>query len=178
MHATDCPRHTNTRIHSAAIRCYVQSTILERLVRLTFEATYGAGGLSIGCLLRTYRSVHKHPLESFFLDIYFPERRRYRSSRFSDNDKSRDALIRLTQRELLHAFNTGIASPNDVDRDGWTLLHVSIFYLYLKSTNNEQLQVEYANNNGHGTDYLQLAAQIIRLLVSMGAKMDCHDNRG
>jgi hypothetical protein len=180
MHVKDCPAHTSTKRYSAAIRCYVQTTILENLLKLSFEATYGAGGLSMGFLLRTFRRIQTHPLKSFFHDLYRQERHRHghRSSKPSYNNKTRDALLRLTQRELLHAFNTGIASPNDVDCKGRTLLHVTLFYLYLlDATNNGQLQVEYANNC-HGIKDPQLAAQIIRLLISMGAKTDCLDGFG
>jgi hypothetical protein len=130
LHAEDCPTHESTKSYSAAIRCYVQSTILENLVKLSFEATCGAGGFSMGLLLQTYRKVKRHHLDSFFHDIYHLERHRHRSVKPSYDSKTRDALFRFTQRELWRAFNSGIASPNDVDSNGRTLLHVSAFYLY------------------------------------------------
>jgi hypothetical protein len=131
MHVKDCPAHKNMKSCFAAIRCYAQSTILENLVKLSFEATRGGGGFSMGMLLRTYRRVQKHPMESFFKDLYRQRRHKHGSKYPSYDDKAQYALVRLTQRELWRAFNSGIASPNDVDSHGKTLLHVSICCLYL-----------------------------------------------
>lgn len=75
----DCPAHNSTKNYSAAIRGHLQSTILENLVRLSFEATCGAGGFSMGLLVRTYRQVQRHPLinprmatrlKMFYLDLH------------------------------------------------------------------------------------------------------------
>lgn len=136
-HVKDCPAHNTTKNYSAAIRGHLQSTILENLVRLSFEATCGAGGFSMGLLVRTYGEVQRHPLESFFQDLYQRWRYKNGSHKPSHGNKTQDALLRLTQRELWRAFNTGVASPNDVDKDGRTLLHVSKLYPYVsKAINN------------------------------------------
>ncbi|KAH6665505.1 hypothetical protein B0J14DRAFT_569108 [Halenospora varia] len=163
MHAEGCPAYTSTKSYSAAIRYHVQSTVLKSLVKLSFQATCGAGGLSIGVSLRMCRRIQKHPLDSFFKDLYhLPRRHRHMYSKTSDNKRTRDDLLRLTRRELMRTFNAGIASPEDVDYQGRNLVH---------------LQLHYAKYP-LGTSDLQLAAQVIHLLKSMGAKSDSVDHYG
>jgi hypothetical protein len=68
--AKDCSAHTDTKTHHTHIRCFMQSTMLSNLVKLSFEAINGAGGFSIGLQLRAQTKVQKLPLESLFLDLY------------------------------------------------------------------------------------------------------------
>ncbi|KAH8590623.1 hypothetical protein B0O99DRAFT_675868 [Bisporella sp. PMI_857] len=165
VYSENCKVHANNQAYLAHIRCYIQSTILRNLVKLSFEAIYGAGGCSISFGLRTSRIVHKLPLKSFFYDLY-----RYRSPRNQKilywghhnriyNRKKQNKLLRVVHRKLLEAFNSGKASPDDVDEYGWTLLHLQAFFIN-KLKNGEK---------GFG-------AQIIQLLISMGVKTDLVDN--
>jgi hypothetical protein len=68
--AKDCSAHTDIKTHHTHIRCFMQSTILSNLVKLSFEAIHGAGGFSIGLQLRAQTKVQKLPLESLFRDLY------------------------------------------------------------------------------------------------------------
>ncbi|KAH8655008.1 hypothetical protein BGZ60DRAFT_435416 [Tricladium varicosporioides] len=124
-HEESCPIYTSTKSYPAAISWHVQRGVLGHLVKLSFQATHGAGGLSIGVSIRTCNQIQKHPLDSFFRDIYFCERRNRDMSReSSDNKKTRDYICTLIRRELIRTFDAGIASPDDVDCQGKTLLHL------------------------------------------------------
>ncbi|KAH8586075.1 ankyrin repeat-containing domain protein, partial [Bisporella sp. PMI_857] len=131
---------------------------------LSFEATHGAGGYSIAFGLRTSRMVRKLPLESFFRDLYRDRwHRNKKVSRHSYitaiyNMKEQNKLLKVIERQLLEAFNSGKASPDDVDKDGRTLLHATSLF------------------NRLGDCEQGFGGRIFQLLISMGIKTDFIDN--
>jgi hypothetical protein len=101
--------------------------LLGSLIDLSAKAAYGVGTVSNTFQLRVSARVKKHQLEPFFRDIYRQRNLRNRCSyRENPYDADRqDALVRIAHKKLWENFNSGAASPNDVDETGQTLIQVS-----------------------------------------------------
>lgn len=126
MHQKGCPAYRDMKNSSAALRCHLRTTILENTLKLSFEATSGAGGFSIGMVLRTYRRIQKHSLEPFFRDLYGQVTCKHKYGNQVCDDKAQDSLVKLAQKEVWRAFSSGVASPDDIDSYGETLIQVSM----------------------------------------------------
>lgn len=80
-----------------------------------------------GISLRTEARVKVLPLFSFFKKLYGSHLRSKGDSRTQPSSmKKQDYLISVTRKMLLQAFQSGSASPDDVDEQGRTLLHVGV----------------------------------------------------
>ena len=125
-HTKDCPLYKSVDSYATTVCYYIHGTLFKDLVRLKLWATFGSGGLFLGILTQTDRRVRNHHLESFFNDLYWSQSRNY---------KSLDELVKIAHKQLWNSFNSGLASPSDVDDEGRTLLHVSLCFLiyYLSS---------------------------------------------
>lgn len=128
IHDNDCGAHSKAgRLFTARLRYRLQSAFLKSLVELSFVTQYGAGGFSIGISLGTNTIVRSHPLESFFQDIYGlrPYRHQHKIRAHPYSIETQDHLINVAHKKLWEVFQSGRASPNDVDKYGGTLIHVS-----------------------------------------------------
>jgi hypothetical protein len=124
-HTKDCPLYKSADSYATTVCYYMHSTLFKDLVRLKLWATFGSGGLSLGILTQTDRRVQAHHLGIFL----------YRLPNMLDRDnKSLDQVVKIVHRQLWTSFNSGLASPSDVDDQGMTLLHVSLCFLYYSSS--------------------------------------------
>ena len=134
IHDKGCGAHFGAgRSFTARLRYRLQSAFLKSLVELSFVTKYGAGGFSIGISLGTNTIVDSHPLESFFCDFYGlrPYRHQHKTRSHPYPTKTQDQLVDVAHKKLWEVFQSGRASPNDVDKNGATLIHVSTcFCLY------------------------------------------------
>ena len=94
--------------------------VMEGVLKICWSST----NPSLGVSLRAVRRVEEHPLWSFFADF----------NQFvraipinSDTIKRQDYLLGVAQKVLLNCFDSGRASPDDVDSYGCTLLYVRFF---------------------------------------------------
>ena len=136
----DCPLHRKRKRSSeVAIRIRQQVpftvTVLEGILEIYQSSVYPSLGIS----LRTEARVKVHPLNSFFRKLYFSYLGVMATSRHPDPVKRQDYLLSVAQRMLVYSFSSGDASPDDVDSQGRTLLHVgfppcflSTVYAYLR----------------------------------------------
>ena len=122
IHTKDCSLYKSTNCYVTTINYSMYHTLFGNLVRLRISTTFGAGGLSLGILTQTDRRVKWHHLDSFFNDLYDTSYRR--DDKYDEKDI--DRMVKLAHRQLWTSFNSGLASPYDVDSDGDNLLHVSL----------------------------------------------------
>ena len=122
MHTKDCSLYKSTNCYFTTINYSIYHTLFDNLVRLRISATFGAGGLSFGFLTQTDRRVDRHHLDPFFGDLY--DTQLCRDNKYDDKDI--DRMVKLAYRQLWASFNSGLASPYDVDSKGNNLLHVSL----------------------------------------------------
>jgi hypothetical protein len=128
-HTSDCPLYKSTNSYATTVCYHMHNTLFKDLVRLKLWATFGSGGLSLGMLTHTDRSVRRHHLERFFFDLYTQGAK-------ADDNKTLDRLVKIAHRQLRTSFNSGLSTPNDVDEHGNNLLHVSGCCLCLICTTN------------------------------------------
>lgn len=98
------------------------------LAEFQFSLQQSSGVPSIRASLRTQNRVKSLPLHAFFLDVYGDGERLFRLKRktkFPSREKQ-DYLFSVAQRLLVQSFYAGDASPNDIDEQGQTLLHVGL----------------------------------------------------
>lgn len=120
IHTKDCSLYKSTNCYVTTINYSMYHTLFDNLVRLRISATFGARGLSLGISTQTDRRVEQHHLDSFFRDLY---KTRYNRDNKYDH-KHIDGMVKLAHRQLWTSFNSGLASPYDVDCNGDNLLHV------------------------------------------------------
>ncbi|KKZ68533.1 hypothetical protein EMCG_05817 [[Emmonsia] crescens] len=122
-HSTRCEccieqhKHKSTSLSA----CYRQNlAFLSGVLEFNFFIKTASEGWSIGTSLRTQRRVKN------LLSIYKWEYKLLSKAHYwpSDMRMFGQLLASIARRELLEAFNSGRASPDDVDRNGDTLLHI------------------------------------------------------
>ena len=121
-HTKDCPLYKSADSYATTVCYYMHSTLFKDLVRLKLWATFGSGGLSLGVLTQTDRRVQEHHLRLFFDEL---------PGMLDRDNKSLDQVVKIAHKQLWTSFNSGVASPSDVDERGRTLLHVSLCFLYI-----------------------------------------------
>ena len=97
------------------------------------QICWSAGFPSIGLSLRTEARIQRHPLQSFFEQLYDYYTLKEITSKYQDPIKKqkRDHKLEVAQNLMLEYFDSGKASPDDVDEEGRTLLHVSVLLFFL-----------------------------------------------
>ena len=124
----DCPIH-RSRVDSSTVALRHKGEIpflpgsLELVVLFQRRSRVPAIGIS----LRIEARVKVLPLYSFFWKLYHSylySKRDYING--PSSTKTHDYLISVTRKMLLQAFQSGSASPDDVDGQGRTLLHVGV----------------------------------------------------
>lgn len=130
VHTTKCPYY---QLHQRSWSCSLSAQLLpisRRAVEITFAATFGAGGNSIGTSLRFFGSVARSESPAYQLFDCFPDRcaRRIDLLESSGDDRHLDRLAELSKlhRELSLLFHAGRVSASYSDDYGNALLHVSI----------------------------------------------------
>ena len=120
-----CPIHHKRKWSSKEAMHYRQQIpFIARALEFTLLICQSSGCPSVGISLRTEARVKVLSLCSFFRKLYvsytYPEGK----SKYKSSLERQDYLFNLARKMLLHAFQSGNASPDDVDSERRTLLHV------------------------------------------------------
>ena len=122
----NCPVHQRSGDSTeTAIRYRQRVDLLPGLIEFSFNIKWTSWFPSIGISLKTEARVKTLPLYPFFRDLYWKLRRDH--IRPIPKEKQ-DRLFSLARKMLLQAYQSGNASPQDVDENGRTLLHVSTHF--------------------------------------------------
>ena len=125
---TWCKDDVNSKKSQTLVRtaysCRLRAIRLTSAYDFRFLLSQEPTGFSITTGLRTERRVKTLPLYSFFNDLY--DRLHKSDHRSESLLERRQYLLSVARKVLSQAFQAGRASPDDVDAQGRTLLHVSI----------------------------------------------------
>lgn len=131
----DCPVHQ--RSSETSVRYRKRVSLLPGMVEFAFLLKWTSGFPSLGISLRTEVRVKVLPLYRFFQRLYDTHLRQRKihpttSTRVQTyslepvSKEKQDYLFSVARKMLLQAYQSGNASPQDVDGKGRTLLHVRV----------------------------------------------------
>jgi hypothetical protein len=120
----DCPVHQHSTSSSeTAMRFRKRVGLLS--TEFVFLLQWNSAFPSLGFLLKTEARVQVLPLHSFFKKLYEVFLYQH-NSRELVSEEEQDYLFSVAQKMLLQAYQSKTASPQDVDEEGRTLLHVRV----------------------------------------------------
>jgi hypothetical protein len=132
----DCPVHRRSTYSSETAMWYQKRvSLLPGIIEFAFLLKWTSGFPSLGISLRAEARVKVLPLYRFFRRLYGARLRQPKihpntSTRFQSYSREpvskakQDYLFSVARKMLLQAYQSRNASPQDIDAQGWTLLHV------------------------------------------------------
>jgi hypothetical protein len=128
----DCPLHQSRTVTSKMVlRHRGRIPFVADTLEFAILLQRSSRGPAVGVSLRTEARVKVLPLFSFFRRLYDSHLHPKGNSRTQAlSMKRQDYLISVARKLLLQAFHSGGASPDDVDSQGRTLLHVGFTQSY------------------------------------------------
>ena len=122
-HSMSCPFHIGTKVTTTVgLKMSYYGKLLANTVRATISITTGAGGFSINPCLKLHARVSKF---SPAFELLYPDmlHRRFMSTGLSQTNELCNYFESALQ-QLYELFQDKVASPTDVDQDGYTLITV------------------------------------------------------
>jgi hypothetical protein len=141
----DCPVHQHSSYSSqTAVRYRKGMKLLRSMVELEFLIGWTSVFPSLGVSLRTEARVKILPLYGFFRGLYknhLRQRKIYPAtstrgqcySMVLVSKEKQDYLFSVARKTILKAYQSGNASPQDVDKKGRTLLHARIHLISISN---------------------------------------------
>lgn len=133
----DCAIHRGYDVSRTTVKYWQRVCLLSGKLEVMFLFVLASGFPSIGISLRLEARCKVLPLSSFFRKLYYTYL--YRKIRLTTSPGSfvyprklvskekQDYLLSVARKQILQAYQSGSASPQDVDRTGKNLLHVRAF---------------------------------------------------
>ena len=170
-HLLGCPLYA---ISPQSFQAYVSvpSPLFSKYIQLSFNATSGAGGLSISphlsiASIREDFALIGEFFYNLYRKIYLPPWR----------SKSVDELLDHVEEALTLYYSSGAASPSDVDSLGRTLININLniasrVIYRITPMDSNQKQSEFPSRNEMPERLLQLLLGVIQILRQMGTPIN------